>query len=206
MPKPKLQDLGDGKKPLRLTAKQLAFVDHYVATWNGTQSARAAGYKGNDGTLGQTAYMNLQRPAVKEAIRRRVSTRIMTQEEAMARVADVARGDLGRFVTVDPQTKAVGLDYQKLINERQQHLVKSIATRQDGKLSRVEFYSSLQALEMILKATGAFDDGITVNLPPFDPKAWAKQADQRLKDVEDLFDPYEDQEGEEGDGPDAGPQ
>ena len=206
MPTPKKRDLGDGKKPLRLSAKQLAFVEHYMVTWNGTDAARAAGYQGSNHVLSQTAYMNLQRPAVKEAIKRRVSTKIMMQEEALARTAEIARGDLGRFLVEDPNTHEISLDYQKLRAERQQHLVKSVAARSDGKLGRVEFYSALHALELILKATGAFEDGVTINLPPFDPAVWAKQADARLNKVEELFDPYESMEGIDGDGPNAGPE
>ena len=165
-------------------------MEHYLETWNATEAARRAGYRGNDVTLASVGYENVRKPQVAEAIKRRLAEKAMTADEALSRLADVARGNLGRYVTVSATGK-IGLDYQKLTDERQLHLIKSVATNKDGELGRVEFYSALQALELILKATGVFDDGVTINLPPFDPEEWKKKAEERLREIEDLDDPYE---------------
>ena len=53
------------------TGKQSAFIDWYVITLNGTLSARNAGYKGDDNTLGVVAYENLRKPKIKAEIERR---------------------------------------------------------------------------------------------------------------------------------------
>jgi len=52
-----------------MTPKQAAFVAEYVATGNGTQSARAAGYSASsDGNLHEQARDNLRNPVVSAAI------------------------------------------------------------------------------------------------------------------------------------------
>ena len=52
-----------------MTPKQSAFVAEYIATGNGTQSARAAGYSdSSDGNLNEQARDNLRNPALREAI------------------------------------------------------------------------------------------------------------------------------------------
>ena len=55
-----------------LTHKQLLFVEHYIQTGgNGTAAARASGYKGSTATLGAVAYENLNKPHIRDEIRRR---------------------------------------------------------------------------------------------------------------------------------------
>lgn len=52
-----------------LTPKQRSFVDNYLANGcNGTQAAKAAGYKGNDNTLASIAKDNLRKPHIKSEI------------------------------------------------------------------------------------------------------------------------------------------
>ena len=51
-----------------LTTLQAAFIEHYVATGNGTQSARLAGYQGSDRTLGVTASRMLGRASIRAAL------------------------------------------------------------------------------------------------------------------------------------------
>ena len=55
-------------KKTGLTDKQKRFCEEYVIDWNGLRSARVAGYKGNDQTLGVVAYENLNKPKVAEYI------------------------------------------------------------------------------------------------------------------------------------------
>lgn len=55
-----------------LTHKQVLFVEHYIQSGgNGTAAARASGYKGNTATLGAVAHENLNKPHVRDEIRRR---------------------------------------------------------------------------------------------------------------------------------------
>lgn len=52
----------------KLTPKQKRFVAEYLKTGNGTESARRAGYAGNDVTLANVATENLRKPYIAQAI------------------------------------------------------------------------------------------------------------------------------------------
>ena len=55
-----------------LTHKQILFVEHYIQNGgNGTAAARAASYKGSTATLGAVAHENLNKPHIRDEIRRR---------------------------------------------------------------------------------------------------------------------------------------
>ena len=57
---------------MRLTQRQLLFVEHYIQSGGrGAQAAKAAGYTGNPGTLAAMATQNLNTPHVRDEIRRR---------------------------------------------------------------------------------------------------------------------------------------
>ena len=68
------------------TTKQLKFIELYNG--NGTETARLAGYKGDDTTLSVTAYDNLRNPRIVEAIKKRhdvemqpaIMTRVLRQK------------------------------------------------------------------------------------------------------------------------------
>ena len=45
---------------MALTGKQALFVEAYLRCWNKTESARQAGYAGNDATLGAIGYENFK--------------------------------------------------------------------------------------------------------------------------------------------------
>ena len=197
MPKGTLRDLGDGKEKIRLTDKQAMFVECYLTTFNATEACRQAGYKGNDKTLGTMGWENLQKPGIAEAIRRRLEAQAMGTSEALKRVADLARGNMANFITVDPSSGTVKLDMAQALNEGGGGLIKSMDVTPEGKIKKIELYAKDRALDMILKAAGAYSDGVIVNLPPWDPAAWEKQAQERLQTVEDLADPYTPEEPHE---------
>jgi len=52
----------------KLTPKQRAFVEAYIRTKHGVNSAREAGYKGEYKTLSAVAVENLEKPLIKRAI------------------------------------------------------------------------------------------------------------------------------------------
>lgn len=52
----------------KLTPKQSLFVAEYIKTGNATESARRAGYAGNDLTLKQVGSENLAKPYIAQAI------------------------------------------------------------------------------------------------------------------------------------------
>ncbi len=55
-----------------MTLEQVLFVEHYIQNGgNGTAAARAASYKGSTATLGAVAHENLNKPQIRDEIRRR---------------------------------------------------------------------------------------------------------------------------------------
>ena len=67
----------------RLTAKQKAFISWYVSAdvnCNATEAARRAGYKGNENTLGTVGFQNMQKPAIRAEIDRRLKEALTNTE------------------------------------------------------------------------------------------------------------------------------
>lgn len=54
-----------------LTIKQQRFVDYFIESGNATDSARRAGYGGNDVTLGAVGAENLKKPQIQAALKER---------------------------------------------------------------------------------------------------------------------------------------
>lgn len=80
-----------------LNAKQRKFVLAYAG--NGTEAARAAGWRGDDRTLAVTASQLLRNPKVIEAIKARevkeLRPAIMSRQERQAFWSAIARGEDG---------------------------------------------------------------------------------------------------------------
>lgn len=78
-----------------LTPKQKAFCDYYIETGNATESARKAGYKGNN--LNRVASDNLSKVDIKKYIDERLeqieSKRIAKAEEVLEYLTRVMRGE-----------------------------------------------------------------------------------------------------------------
>lgn len=81
-----------------LTPKQSDFAKHYVATKNGTESARLAGYSGSDSVLAVMAFDNLRNPKIIVAIEHlradseaEMSDKIMDAAEVKSHLSNLAR-------------------------------------------------------------------------------------------------------------------
>ncbi len=57
----------------KFSVKQRLFIDYYLQTWNATEAARRAGYKGVDVTLSQVGHENLNKSYIWEEIQSRLS-------------------------------------------------------------------------------------------------------------------------------------
>lgn len=80
-----------------LTMKQLLFIDAYLETQNGTESARRAGYKGNDNVLNQQAMDNLRNPTIARRVSQRLAPIIkrskMSADQVLEELSDIAASD-----------------------------------------------------------------------------------------------------------------
>lgn len=77
-----------------LSKQQKMFADSYLGAtlFNGTQSARQAGYKGDDNTLAVSASRLLRNAKVSAYIDEKLAAYGMGANEVLARLAEIARG------------------------------------------------------------------------------------------------------------------
>ncbi len=148
------------------TDRQLSFVEHYLNTFNGTESARLAKYTGSDNVLGVTAYDNLRKPKIALLIKHRLAAECMSATETMRHLAFMARGvDVTKYVTVEiveddegNKRQVRSFDIDKLRDDGLGHLIKSITPLRSG--LKIEFYDRLGALNSIAKHHALFTDVI----------------------------------------------
>lgn len=84
------------------------FVDAFVgefgaeARFNALQSAKAAGYSGNDNVLGVQGHRLLKNAKIRRAIDERLSAlhAHMTSDEVLAQLGEIARAEWGKFLEV----------------------------------------------------------------------------------------------------------
>lgn len=133
-----------------LTHKQRLFIDAYLECWNATESARRAGYQGNDITLASVGYENIRKPHVADRIKRRLSESAMTADEALFRLAAQARGNVGDFIDEHGV-----IDWRAVKDGG--HLFKEI-THLAGQRSSFKMHDAQAALVHILKYHGVFID------------------------------------------------
>lgn len=138
----------------RLTDKQRAFINHYLAFgtdtfFNATQSAGAAGYKGNYWTLHSMGWENLQKPAIRQHIEARLAEAGANADELIHRWLTVTRIDLSPYVTSD------GLALEELKKAGLGFLIKGVRHGAGGKVI-YELRDPEKAEEQLAKHLGMF--------------------------------------------------
>ncbi len=113
---------------MALTGKQALFVEAYLKCWNKTESARQAGYAGNDATLGAIGYENFKKPEIFEEIQRRISETAMSADEVLMRLGDHARGNMGDFWQI-PDKGSPSLDLTSEKAKANLHLIKKMKVK-----------------------------------------------------------------------------
>jgi phage terminase small subunit len=133
-----------------LTLRQSRFADEYARSGNAKESARHAGYQGNDHTLEQVGHENLRKPEVQERIRQRLaSAASLTKDEVLGTLADHMRGDLSDLF--DGNGK-FSLALAKA--NRVTHLIKRIKFDDLGKVRDIELHNQQAASKQLSKIFG----------------------------------------------------
>lgn len=142
--------------PHGLTDKQRRFVEEYTgpANFNASEAARRAGY--SEKTAGQIGYQLLQKPSIEEAVEDRLDRLAMTADEALKRLADWARGDIGQLIEVKEDGRW-SLDLEKAREQGKLHLIKELSYDRDGR-PKVKMYDAKDAVKQIARAHGLFVD------------------------------------------------
>lgn len=87
--------------PGSLTPRTLTFIDHWIQTGNGTESARIAGFPGDDNSLASAASRLLRSVKVSAEISRRLGRHIASSDEVLERLTSHARADLAEVLEPD---------------------------------------------------------------------------------------------------------
>lgn len=142
----------------KLNPKQQAFIAAYLQSWNATHAAIQAGY--SEKTARQQASRLLSHVNVAEEIEQRLVQLKMSGNEALARLSDIARGDISDFMTITDES--TGFDFEKALKNGKMHLLKKI-TLGKGKIT-FEMYDKQAALNTIAKHHGLLNEKIEVDI------------------------------------------
>lgn len=131
-----------------MTNKQKNFIEEYLACFNATRAAKAAGY--SEKTAYSIGHENLNKPEIKKRIHQRLTEKAMSADEVLMRLADQARADISDFIK-----KFGAIDWEAV--QEKGYLVKKVSHRA-GKQSSIELYDAQAALEKLARAHGLFLD------------------------------------------------
>lgn len=134
-----------------LTPKQRRFIAAYIDSWNATDAARQAGYKGTNETLGSVGCENLRKPAIAALIQQHLDA-IIPSGEILQRLAAQARGSLAPFLAVSDDGRLTGFRFGPDVPL---HLLKSIKISDKGGVA-LELYDAQAALVKLGETHGLF--------------------------------------------------
>lgn len=137
---------------MRLTDKQRAFVTEYVKDFNATQAALRAGY--SDRTARSIGCENLTKPNIVEAIDNYFADKVMSANEVLYHLTEIARGDIGQMITRygEPDLdSAEELGKTSLIQSIKTKTV--VSSKDDSETHYTEFklYDRLRALDLLAR-------------------------------------------------------
>ena len=149
--------------------RQKRFVEEYLVDFNATQAAIRAGYSAKSAyAIGSE---NLRKPEISQAI----SERLMSADEVVARLSDIARGDIKDLMhisTMGYELELLSKDddgefkvnpHTKLIKKIKQKVTTIMPRTPDGEEKEIvetdlELYSALDALALLGRHHKLFTD------------------------------------------------
>ena len=130
------------------------FIIHYLECLNATEAARRAGYK--DGPwLRHFAQKLTTKSHIRGGIRVGMDAMMMSAEEVLSRISDIARGCIADFLEIDGEGHS-RIDLAKARKLHKLGLIKRLSFDRQGR-PEIELYSGLDALAHLAKAHSLFD-------------------------------------------------
>mgnify|MGYP007083438527 FL=1 len=168
------------EKP-KLTKAQEVFISEYLKCFNGTEAYSRAYPKAKRDSARANAADLLANTSIKAEIEARLAEHHMTADEALQRLADMARGDVTDFIT------PMGVvDIEAMRAAGKGHLIKKIKQKTVTKIGKtdkdddtevhdteIELYDAQAAIRDVLKIHGRFVEKHAVTDPEgnaIDPK------------------------------------
>lgn len=136
---------------MALNNKQRIFVEEYLKCFNASEAARRAGYTGAANIVGPRLLSNV---GIKQAVEIRIAETVMSADEVLLRLADMARATLADFVS-----DAGEIDMKAAKRAGKLHLVKSYTVTDKGG-QRIELHDAQAALALIGRQHKLFVDKV----------------------------------------------
>ncbi len=130
-----------------ISPKRRRFVEAYLNTWNASEAARQAGYRGKANMVGPRL---LAVDSIKAAVMARMKETSMQTDEVLKRLTQQASNEAASYIRGDGS-----IDLARLIADGKSHLIKGIKYDQRGRMI-VEFFDAQVALTLIGKAQRMF--------------------------------------------------
>ena len=159
---------------MKLTPKQIRFVDEYLVDFNATQAAIRAGYKAN--TAHVIGAENLRKPKIAEEIARRqkdLQRRTeVTQERVVKELARIAFANIADYVHVETQTRTkddgtettyqiVMLSETEDLSADQRAALSTVKQSVNG--VEIKLHDKIKALELLGRHIGMFNDKLSLS-------------------------------------------
>lgn len=170
---------------MALSPKQLAFVEHYLTTWNGAEAARLAGY--SEKAAKEQASRMLTNVNMQEAIAARLAELTMSADEVLTRLTEHARGSIAPFMRRTPTGDLRGFD---MSDDQKLHLIHKVSlttrTMKDDVTEEkitLELYDAQTALALLGKHHKLFTEKVEHTGSAGGPIAFVYE--QAVKDMGD---------------------
>ena len=152
-----------------MTDKQTLFCEYYIQCWNATESARKAGYEGDDNTLGVVGYENLRKPKIKEYIDKRIAEVAMSSNEVLYRLSQWGRGTIEPFILDNDNEGVLSINSEEaknaigLIKKIKQFETSKQVDEEEILISRrfeIELHDAKDAVIQLAKIRGMYVDKV----------------------------------------------
>jgi phage terminase small subunit len=179
------------------TDSQLAFLYEYLANgFNATQAYLDTNQTDKASTAQVEGHRTLRKPKIQQLLKRYLEEKAMTADEALARLAAIARGDIGDLLEFD-DNGVIKVSLAKAKRLGLTHLIRKVKSKRIPEKDpdtgdilytqevQLELYSSHDALRDIARVHGLFTDNIHATIegqvgvlrtgPDMDMDTWAEK-------------------------------
>lgn len=152
---------------MSLSPKHRAFVNEYLDCFNATEAYMRVYAPKRRETAEVNASRLLSNAMVAEAIEARIKEKTMKVDEALARLSDMARGDLADFMDISGMGFSIALREAKEAGKT--HLIKKVKQKTTTFLAKsesdedrevheieIELHDPQAAIDKLLKVNGAY--------------------------------------------------
>lgn len=141
---------------MALTPKQLVFIDEYLKDFNATQAAIRAGYSPK--TAYNSGWENVRKREVADVLHKRLNEKAMSADEALTRLADIARSNIADFARVDSGASIEQIRDKSHVIKKFKRKVTYDKNENRYEEIELELYDAQAALVDVLKVHGRFKD------------------------------------------------